>query len=223
MRGLQNALVGIRHEKCLLGFNPARRYPLKSLRNKLIDAMALNTATQPAAAVFRHVEPNTLRHGKHAKQTVVWNPLWDSAPRGAFYKARRACSLVTDICLQFTGGDNILHDLERLTINIWRMPKKHFDGLLRTIRAKMARASREAISPVKSPEALLRSRPLTSNPSLKRRVYRFTSKRLCRHNVGFAAQRLTRKIELVRESLTCTKCTYAVCTAKWFTNHGFGL
>lgn len=193
-----------------------REFPLKRLRNNLISSLSLQTALEPVGAVIRHEKPNTLRDGKHAKQTIVWNPLWDVAPRGAYYKARRACSLVTDICLNYTEDSKILHELERLSIFIWKLPKRHFDGLLRTIRSKMTSALHRA-GLKKNPEALMLSRQLINHPFLTERVHRFTSNRVCRHNAEFAALRLSKNLGNVRLSLGCTKCTVPACAGKWFT------
>lgn len=194
-----------RHEVSLTERSVTRVLPVKRLRNNLINAMCLNVATQPTAVIVRHKEPNTLRRGKHAQQTVVWNPIWDLAPSGAFYKSKRVCSLVTDVIAHGFRA-KISHDLERLAINIWRMSKRHFDGLLRTIRAKMAKLVVTS-NFRKSPEALKRFEALIRNPYQPVRGYRFSRNRVCRHDAEFAAMRLSTKVGLVRESLKCTKCT----------------
>lgn len=177
--------------------------------------MSLDVATQPVAAVQRHTSPNTLREGKHAKQTVVWNPVWDVAPGGALRKSRRFCSLVTAICLNYNGSSrHTLHKLTRLAINIWHMPMRHFLGLCRSITAEIGH-SPEREKYLKSPEALVGTRALTKNPVLRTANYR-NHVRVCPHDEGCAAMRLSYKIGLVRESLKCTKCTVAACAARWF-------
>jgi hypothetical protein len=208
-------LADIRHERCQAERSASRVFPVKRLRNNLIDAMYLNVATQPVAAVKRHSVPNTLREGKHAKQTVVWNPVWDNAPRGALFKAKRFCSLVTAIVLNYTGLEqNILPLLKRLSIVIWNMSKRHFLGLCRSIRARMAHDPLRGLILVKRPEALVRTRALTRNPAQCRENRNFVRKG--QHNAGCAAMRLSTKVELVRYSLRCTKCTIAACAARWF-------
>jgi len=178
--------------------------PVKRLRNSLISAMQLSTATQPVATVVRHKEPNTLRRGKHAKQTVVWNPIWDIAPQGAFYKAKRVCSLITDVVMLGSHA-NISRDVERLAIKIWQMSKRHFDGLVRSIRAKIARSTGVGLFQ-KNPEALKRFEALIRNPYLRVRGKRFSRNRRCKHNACFDAMRLSTDVGLARESLRCTKC-----------------
>jgi len=214
--GLISAVRRIRHERCQADRSATRVLPVKRLRNDLIKAMFIDVATQPVAAVVRHEKPNTLRRGKHAHQTVVWNPIWDVAPQGAFYKSRKVCSLVTDLVTVSYSAD-VTHLLERLAINIWRMSKRHFNGLLRTIRAKMAKSTVVVDDFRKSPEALKRIEALIRNPYRKVRGKRFSRNRICRHDAECAAMRLSFKKELVRESLKCTKCTVPVCAGRWLT------
>jgi hypothetical protein len=204
--GIEKVLKDIRHEQCLSAYDAVRGYPLKRLRNSLIDAMCLNTATQPVAA------SRTLTEVKGRKATkVTYNPIWDLAPDGAYLKARKFCGLITQICLFYNGRANVLHDLERLAINIWRMSKRHFKGLVKSIRAKLAKAV-ELPSPGTKPEARTRSQALIRNPlQVLQRAYRRTRRRLdWTHRSGCAVKQLSSKLELVKESLRCTKCTEAL-------------
>jgi len=213
--GIREVLADIRHQQCLAEQSAERVYPLKRLRNNLINAMCLNIATQPVGAVHRFSEPKILREGgRPVKQVVIPNPVWKEAPRGAFLKSRRFCSLVTDICLGKVGSKQLLQLLKRLSINIWNVPKRHFFGLCRSIRA-VIRSTPERVLYLKKSEALVRMRTRTKRPVLMYREFR-DSTRLCRHYAECAAMRLSYKVGLVTESLRCTKCTVAVCTAKWF-------
>lgn len=218
VRDLRSALSSIRHEVSNVSLcSPKRNFPLKRLKNNLVAAMSLDTAMQPVGAVVRHTKPNTLREGKHARQTVVWNPIWDIAPGGAFFKAKKVCGLLTDICMEYRfSTPSIEHDLERLSINIWRMPKRHFKRLCGRIRAKLAQASEKALLK-KNPEAAERIGALTANPSLRRRGrYRRNRRRICRHgDDGCAAMQRSYKVGIRREILRCTKCIPPVCAGSW--------
>jgi len=217
VRDVRKALGAITHERNLVRVNPTRKFPLKRLRNNLCDAMALAVVMQPTAAVKKHTSPNVLNNGKHAKQTVVWNPVWDMAPRGAYRKARRLCSLFTDLCLGYdTRNNKTAHLLERLSIHVWSVSMRHFDGMLRAIRSTLWKTFEKVNSPVKNPEALALLKQLTNNP-LYKREQRWNSHRKCRHIVGYSSMRSSHKLGCVRESYKCTKCKYAACAAKWFT------
>jgi len=174
--------------------------------------MSLDVATQPIAAVRREANPGG---GKHRKQTIIDNPVWGCAPNGALRKSRRYCGLVTAICLNYNGSSaHTLRKLVRLSINIWSMSARHFNGLCRSIMAEIGH-SPEREKRLKSPEALVDTRILTRNPAPKAEKYRNVVRK-CSHNERFAAMRLSNKIGLVRSSLRCTKCTIAACAAKWF-------
>jgi hypothetical protein len=217
VRDIQKALGAIAHERVLARQSVTRVLPLKRLRNNLCSAMGVPVVMQPVAAVQKHSQPNALREGKHAKQTVVWNPVWDMAPLGAYYKAKKLSSLFTDLALYYTRSSRVAHLLERLSIYVWKMSKRHFNGILRAIRATMWRAFEKAYCPVKSPEALALVRQLTKNP-LYKRVDRWNSHRICRNNSGSClSMRQSYKLGVVRAAYRCTKCTYAACAAKWFT------
>jgi hypothetical protein len=211
---IAKVLADIKHQRCLSQRDTTRVFPVKRLRNSLIEAMRLNVATQPAGAVQRHGVPNTLREGKTAKQTVIWNPVWDSAPEGAFLKARKYCSLVTAIVLNYNGSGGVLKKLERLSTVMWNMSKRHFLGLCRSVRAEMPYDPVRVITSMKSPEALARTRALTRNPAQCREKRNFVRKGL--HSARCAAMRLSYKVWIVRDSLRCTKCRVAAVAATWF-------
>jgi hypothetical protein len=208
---ITDLLAEIRHQRCLSERSELRVLPVKRLRNSLIHAMSLDVATQPAAAVIREKKVPK----KKTRQKVVNNPIWDVAPKGAFYKARRFCSLVTDVVI-VGGSPNLAGPLTRMAINIWRMSKRHFDGLCKLVRARIAKSA-SADKFRKSPETLKRFEALIRNPYVHVRGLRCSRHRTCQHNAEYAAMRLAKSVALVRLSLECKKCTVAVCTARWFT------
>jgi hypothetical protein len=205
---VRDLLAEVRHHRCNAELSATRRLPVKRLRNRLINAMSIHVACQPAQV--EDVYTKTHRDGSKSQvKTVKVNPIWVLAPRGAFYKAKRVCSLVTDIVM-YGGNSVIAHDIERLAINIWRMSKGHFDGLCRRIRSKLAK-SVETDNFRKSPETVKRFEALITNPLKKafKDEYRFSRNRICPHKKGYAAMRLSTKVENVTESHTCRKCTKA--------------
>jgi hypothetical protein len=124
------------------------------------------------------------------------NPIWDVAPNGAYYRARRARSLLLPIV---TGGyrAHISHDLERLAINIWRMPRKAFDGLCHRILARIARSAK-ADKLQKSPEATERWRSLTVNPLFTERVMWSNYNHNAGYTAGLCRLRLSYKLGCAR-------------------------
>lgn len=169
-------------------------FPMKKLRSKLLNIMSCDVAFQPAAGYFRP-------KGEKVKRFTN-NPIWDMAPRGAFYKARRLCSLLQPIVTHGWKNPAIVRDLVRLSINIWRMPKRAFDGLCRRIRVELGNPPKVEKSNSKRPDALERFRTLSNNPIISDRVYWYTGYQ--RREVGEPPwQRLvaSKKLELVRTGL----------------------
>jgi hypothetical protein len=201
---IKSSLEEVKHHWCRAERSALWVVPIKKLRSKLINAMSIDVATQPAQ-VDKKLEYTNKKGEKISKTTVVVNPMWVLAPKGAFYKSRRVCSLVTDIVM-FGGNSKISHDLERLAIQIWHMSIRHFDGLVRRIRAKMARSA-NADKIRKSPETLKRFEALIRNPSVTRSRKWFSRNRTCSHKRRYAAMRLSMKVEIVTESHMCKKCT----------------
>jgi len=115
---------------------------LKQLRNCFADALSLNIIFQPVVVAC----------SQNTKSGLKDNPVWDHAPRGAFYKAKRLSSLLTLLALH---GDraNIEHDLVRLSTQVWNLHRRCFDGLLRRIRARVICADTRSVSNPKRPEA----------------------------------------------------------------------
>jgi len=206
---VRNALGGIKHERCLADKSATRVLPVKRLRNNLIDAMSLNVATQPVMVVSKE---ESFVHGvKHTKRVLKPNPIWAVAPQGAYYKSKKICSLVTDIVTISSTTTKISRDLERLSIHIWNMSKRHFDGIVRRIRARVG-ITAESVKFRKSPEAVKGFGTLITNPRLTDVVkYRFSRNRICPHKRGCTAMRLSNKLDLAILSHKCRKCTDLAC------------
>jgi hypothetical protein len=167
---------------------------IKRSRNNLIHAMSLDVATQPLVA----------KGTKYPEST----PVWKVAPRGAYYKAKRYCSLVTDVTMFLSRNrTKVSKTLTRMSLYIWSLSKKEFDGMCRRVRSLLTYPAK-LDCPNKSPEASERFGPLTENPSRKGSVQRLTRRRPCHHKSGgYTAARFSHKVGLVIESLWCTKCT----------------
>jgi hypothetical protein len=158
-------------------------YNLKRLRSNLAHAMLVDVIFQPVL-----VKPK-----KASKSKLIDNPIWDLAPKGAYYKAKRLCSLLQPIVTHGSKAP-IGQDLVRLAINIWRMSKRHFDGLIRQIRSKIVKSASR-------PEALVRIGALTNNPVLSDRVFWYTRYQQ-KHPKGVdAAKLLSTNVEIVRRTL----------------------
>lgn len=182
-KDLRNVFTRCAAELRLLARPTTREFPLKKLRSNLAHALQCDVIFQPVLKTSSY-------RGK--AKNISPNPVWDSAPCGAFYKAKRLCSLLQPLVTHGFRA-NIEHELERLAINIWRMPKRHFDGLLRRIRSKIVLAS-------KSPEAVQGFVTLSTNPILsKDRVFWFTrDQRKGSKNPGVDSGLLSQKLGLVR-------------------------
>jgi len=138
--------------------NPFRLFPEKRLRSRLAHVMQLDVLFQPIGW------PKSKTGLAYYKP----NPIWDVAPKGAYYRARKVRSLLLPVV---TGGHraHISHDLERLATQVWRMPRRAFDGLIHRIYARIA-SSAKADKEQKSPEATARWKSLTVNPLFTERV-----------------------------------------------------
>jgi len=138
--------------------NPYRVFPEKRLRSRLAHAMQLDVLFQPIGW------PKSKTGLKYYKP----NKIWDVAPKCAYYRARKVRTLLLPVVTAgFRAG--IERDLARLAINIWRMHRKCFDGLIRRIYAKIA-SSAKSDAFKKSPEATVRWKTLTVNPLFTERV-----------------------------------------------------
>lgn len=205
-QSVRDLLAEIRHQRCLAEKSATRVYPVKKLRAKLFKALSIDVALQPATV--EKVVVKTAENGVKTKKTyTVTNPIWVLAPGGAFYKSKRISSLVTDVVM-FGGYSKIAHDLERLSIHIWNMSRRHFDGLVRRIRSKLT-SSVESDKIRKSPETVKRLEALITNPLPRQSRKWFSRNRTCPHKKGYAAMRLSTKVDVVTESHKCKKCTRA--------------
>lgn len=157
----------------------------KSLRSKLANAMTLSVIFQPSAGLYDKVK----------KDKIVKNPLWDSAPKGAYFKSRKTCQLLTEVAINGVSVE-IVSLLKRLSIYIWKMPKRHFIGLCRKIRAKMAQAVKTAASDTKSPEALKHFSMLIKNPSYARELWFTRNQENCRKYGRYSALRTSTDVDL---------------------------
>jgi hypothetical protein len=170
-----------------------------------MDALCIQVISAPVEIIGRETKLDKRPLRKQSE--IAINPVWKVAPAGAFYKSKRLSSLMTDLVIHGTVGSNVTKDLLRLAIHVWRMPKRHFDGLCRRIRVRMIRYQ-NLNKPRERPEALKRFEALISNPPRKRGVKRYARYRKCRHIDGFSARRVSRKLDLVIESHQCMQCTF---------------
>jgi len=172
--------------------------PIDRLRSRLTHILELDVIYQPVGKYTRgnSGSPNKWERKSH----VVNNPIWDLAPKGAYYKAKKLCSLTKLMVSGWQFSRKLLHNLERLSINVWNMSKRHFDGLIHQLRAEKARLLKER------PEAPLAFGSLIGNPLSREGEIRCTQHRQCQHKVGVTALRLSTDVDLVRLSLLCTVC-----------------
>jgi len=78
------------------------------------------------------MQPVVAKGTKYPEST----PVWKTAPNGAYYKARRLCSLVTDVTLFLCGNiGKVRNVLVQMSRYIWSLSKKDFDGMCRLIRS----------------------------------------------------------------------------------------
>jgi len=147
-----------RNEVAKVDKNPLRKFPERRLRSRLAHALDLDVLYQPIG----------WSKSKTGLSYYKPNPMWDVAPKGAYYRARKVRSLLLPI-VTIGYKANIVHDLERLAINIWQMHKSAFDGLIRRIYARLASSAKSDVFR-KSPEATERLKPLTVNPLVTERV-----------------------------------------------------
>jgi hypothetical protein len=189
-KGIKHALLRARQEVSRAQRPTIGAFPMKRLRSNLAHAMSLDVVFQP---VVRRPAKGSANDGI---KPIENNPIWDIAPDGAYYKAKRFCSLL-NIIVTHGHRARILHDLERLAINIWRMPLQAFNGLIKSIRCKIGGAARHS-DQRRRPEALepfgrLTKRPV-GNPD---RVYVYQPRKI-RWKSEFSQLWLSTNVELVR-------------------------
>lgn len=101
-------------------------FPDNRLRRQLASAMELGV-------IFT---PRIVKNDKKPRNPWEVTPLWKVAPKCAFVRANRLSSLL-HLCVRFgwkCPPNKIVHLLERLAINIWRMTHRSFSGLCQKIR-----------------------------------------------------------------------------------------
>jgi len=162
------------------------KYPLDRLRHLYAHVMQLDVIFQPLKRWIPVRDELGRMHGKWCEQKFgrkrcsctklqcrafryTDNPVWGKAPDGALWKARKLSSLLNTVVTHGYLCD-ISRELERLSIVMWTMSKRHFTGLLRRISAKIAESMRSIHrSGVKS-EPDVHFAMLTSNPTSLRGV-----------------------------------------------------
>jgi len=207
---VRKVLSNVLHETCNAERSATRSYPVKRLRNDLIHAMRLDVATQPTAVYKPCANRGKWRKSALRAVRPEINPVWVYASKlnnGAHYKSRRVCSLITDVVNNGRQAMNVFKDIIRLSIVIWKISKCNFDRLIRRIRTRLlANPVEPGRIPWKSPEALVRFEALTKNPLIRECSIRCARHRVCRHDVGAAAMRLSTRVDVVTESHECKKC-----------------
>jgi len=155
---LRMALKKAKAESFKLAEPTTRKYPLERLRRSIASAMALDVIFSPKIIAAENSKWPNSRLPRYKRADI--SPVWKTAPQGAYYKTNRFCSLLHTLA---TSGwkANIVHDLVRLSINIWTMTKRSFDGLCHRILSRIYIASHEARS---SPDPVLRFGALSTNP-----------------------------------------------------------
>lgn len=133
---------------------------IDKLRSKFAEIMGLNVCFAPR--VIKGVENPTWKNSRLPSRTN-WtiSPVWKCAPKCAYVKANRFCSLLHSV-VRFGFKANIVRLLERIAKCIWRMSLRDFSGVCRKIRAKIAHAG--VTSQGSSPDPLLRPKALSNNP-----------------------------------------------------------
>jgi len=213
-KSVRDFLAEVRHQRCLADKSATRVYPLKKLRESFIKITHLDVITQPVGCkVSSYTDKNGLKPKPGCK--TVDNPIWDRAPPGAYFKAKRLGGLVTKIAT-IGGNSKLARLIKRLAINVWHMSRRDFLGLCRSISAQIAHSLEREKLFRKSPEDLMRMGPLISKPRLKT-CRKENPSPYIRGCSECAYLRLSTKVEVRRIALKCTKCTGPTCVGKWLT------
>jgi len=170
-------------------------FPLKRLRSQVVSAMRAETIT---TSVVRNSERT--RNGFLLKEN---NPFWDTAPRGAYKKARKLSSFINFLILNYSG-QNIVRRLTRFTTYMWFLSFKDFKGSLAAIRGLITRGGSESRLKVKS-ETLEHLRMLTRTPAFGR-VNPSALDGKCRIT-GCVEKRLSTCVDLTRIARKCVEHT----------------
>lgn len=140
----------------------SKEFPLQRLRSRICDALRLNVIYQPPVGkCVRRIEGTN-------KFVPEINPVWKAAPNTAYVKSMKICSLLNQVAYHGCSV-NISHLLVRLSINVWTMSMRHFNGLCHKISARISKFLNGTFFKQK-PEADERFEALTSNPLQSQRV-----------------------------------------------------
>lgn len=142
--------------ECLKLAGPTTRaFPMDRLRRQFANAMALEVIFSPKMTVVKNDKWPNSRLSK-----IDISPVWKTAPRSAFNKTNKFCSLLhTIVCDGYKA--NIVHDLVRLSIEIWNMSMRSFNGLCHRILSRIYKATEVARS---KPDPVQRFGTLSTNP-----------------------------------------------------------
>jgi hypothetical protein len=152
------------------------------------------------------------------------SPVWKTAPPGALRKANKLCSLLHTVAVDGWKA-NISHLLERLSIQIWKMSLRDFNGVCRSIFARIAKASRETDFR-SSPDPLQRFGTLSNNPICNpNSVYRNPMRRHGSQGYRFCISHAPKQLGLQRVLLNERALRTDLKRVKkrllqWFTPHG---
>lgn len=132
-------------------------YPIDRLRRQMAHAMRLDVVFTKKA--MKSTNESGISYWERT-------PVWKVAQRAHYVKALKLSSLLREI-VTYGWKAKIVHDLARLSMNIWTMSLRHFSGLCRKILSKIVAVLRTERS---SPDPLVRTGALTNNPTLCGRV-----------------------------------------------------
>jgi len=117
------------------------KFPMNRFRRSLAQAMYIDVIYEPKVLQVEHVP----RKGDRRSKVFIPNEIWSLAPHKAQYKTQKVSNLLHLIVAK--GWKNysrkLSHLLERLSLNIWTMTLKSFDGLLRCITSALLVSDKE--------------------------------------------------------------------------------
>jgi len=193
------------------------------LRRSVAHAMCLDIVFAPR--FIMEYKSNRFAHSRlPTRRSYEISPVWRTAPGGALYKAGRLCSLLHEVAVDGWKA-NVSRLLTRLSIYIWRMSRRDFDGVCRAIRAKIALASKADFG--SSPDPLLRFGALSNNPiSNPNCVFRNPIRHKCvRKGHKLCTSRAPKKLGVQQELLNTAAYRRDIKSVRkrllqWFTPHG---
>lgn len=181
------------------------KFPLDRLRRQMAHAMRLDV-------IFS--QKLTKAVGDDGKQYWGRTPVWKVAQRVHYWKVNRLSSLLHSVV---TNGfrANIVHELVRLSTQIWVLSLKDFTGLCRVILSKIVKALRAYRS---SPDPLERMGTLSNNPAINGRVCRNPP---AKRKNGDSSRPRPKCLDLLAKMLTC-RLRRRVRSTQMSTNHNVG-